>query len=221
MSYVSQKCRTNPVGLSAAILLNGGVIIAIALSPMILVQTRKPPPLSTFNVPFNPLPPDKPIQKDPDAARPLPPIYAPPDPFTRKPDKDDAVETTQNQTGPVETIVNGTGDGNGSIREIIDPIVLPKPVFKAAVRDPKFARSFQPAYPPGKLQREIEGVVKLKILIGTDGRVRQVIILSATDIDFAETTERKALSSWRFTPATRDGAAVEDWQTLTVRFDIT
>jgi periplasmic protein TonB len=224
MSYVSENKRANPVGLSAAIAFNGAVIVAIALSPMVVTQIQKAPPIKTFDVDRDPPPPDNPVQKYPDEAQKLPPIYAPTDPFARKPDKDDAVETTQTQTGPIETALNGNGDGDSGatgIREITDPIILPKPIFHAAVRDPKFARSFQPAYPPGKLQREIEGVVKLKILIGSDGRVRQVIILSATDSDFAAATERKALSSWRFTPATRDGVAVEDWQTLTVRFDIT
>ena len=37
---------------------------------------------------------------------------------------------------------------------------------------------------------------------------------------FAKATEKQALKAWRFKPATRDGIAVEDWQTLTVRFDI-
>jgi periplasmic protein TonB len=224
MSYVSENKRANPVGLSAAIAFNGAVVVAIALSPMVVTQIRKAPSIHTFDVPLDPPPPVDPVQKDLDQAQKLPPIYTPLDPFARKPAKDDAVETTQTPTGPFETALNGTGEGSEGateIREIVDPIILPKPIFHAAVRDPKFARSFQPAYPPGKLQREIEGVVKLKILIGSDGRVRQVIILSASDSDFAAATERKALSSWRFTPATRDGVAVEDWQTLTVRFDIT
>jgi periplasmic protein TonB len=47
-----------------------------------------------------------------------------------------------------------------------------------------------------------------------------VQILKASDSDFAKATEKQALNSWRFKPATRDGVPVEDWQTLTVRFDI-
>jgi protein TonB len=225
MSYVSQNNRPNPLGLSAAIAFNGTVIVAIALSPMVVTQIQKNPPVKTFDVRRDPPPPpDKVIEQDSVEARKLPPVYTPPDPFARKADKDDALSTTQEDNGPIEFALGGNGEdstGTRGIREITDPIEIPKPVFRSAVRDPKFARSFQPPYPPGKLQREIEGIVKLKVLIGTDGRVRQVVILSATDSDFAEATERKALSAWRFTPATRDGVPVEDWQTLTVRFDIT
>ncbi len=225
MSYVSQSNRPNPLGLSAAIAFNGAVIVAIALSPMVVTSIKERPPIKTFDVPPDrPPPPDDPVQPEQTEARQLPPVYTPPDPFARKPDKEDPIRTTDEATGPIKTALNGSGEsdsGTGGIREIADPVEIPKPVFKAAVRDPKYARAFQPPYPPGKLQREIEGVVKLKVLIGTDGRVRQVVILSATDPDFAEATERKALSSWRFTPATRDGVPVEDWQVLSVRFDIT
>jgi periplasmic protein TonB len=70
------------------------------------------------------------------------------------------------------------------------------------------------------LRLEIEGSVTVRVLIGTDGRVRQVQVVRATDPEFAKATERQALRAWRFKPATRDGVPVEDWQTLTVRFDI-
>ena len=70
------------------------------------------------------------------------------------------------------------------------------------------------------LQLEIEGTVTIRVLIGTDGRVRQAQVLSATELDFARATERQAMKAWRFKPATRGGELVEDWQTLTVRFDI-
>ena len=72
----------------------------------------------------------------------------------------------------------------------------------------------------GLLQREIEGKVTIRVLVETDGRVRQASVLSATHADFGKAAEWQALNEWRFKPATRDGKPVEDWQTLTVRFDI-
>ena len=51
---------------------------------------------------------------------------------------------------------------------------------------------------------------KLRILVGTDGRVRQVQILNATDPDFARATEKQALKAWRFKPATRDGVGLAE-----------
>ena len=62
-------------------------------------------------------------------------------------------------------------------------------VFKAALRDPRFARDFQPDYPVGKLRLEIEGNATVRVLVGTDGRVLQVQIVKASDDDFARATD--------------------------------
>lgn len=59
------------------------------------------------------------------------------------------------------------------------------------------------------------------MLIGTDGRVKQVERVSAASEAFWQATERQALSRWRFRPALRDGVAVESWRTMTVRFEMT
>ena len=118
---------------------------------------------------------------------------------------------------PSEPAAGGDDEAGSTLGNIPK---VPTPIFKAALRDPRFAKAFQPEYPVGKLRLEIEGSVTVRILVGTDGRVRQVQILNATDPDFARATEKQALKAWRFKPATRDGVPVEDWQTLTVRFDI-
>ena len=156
---------------------------------------------------------DKPID-EPET----PPIFAPkPEIEILQPPKPGPT-VTESETGT--TILNGGGGddgGTGTIRQLPEP---PMPVFKAALRDPRFARDLQPDYPVGKLRLEIEGSATVRVLVGTDGRVRQVQVVRASDADFAKATERQALRSWRFKPATRDGVPVEDWQTLTVRFDI-
>ncbi|MBA2920969.1 TonB family protein [Sphingomonas sp. MAH-20] len=66
----------------------------------------------------------------------------------------------------------------------------------------------------------VEGITVVKVLIGTDGRVKQVAIVSTDDPLFADATERQALRRWRFRPATRDGIAVESWKQMTVRFEL-
>lgn len=58
----------------------------------------------------------------------------------------------------------------------------------------------------------------MKVLVGIDGRVKAVELVSADDPGFAEATRRQALRHWRFRPATRDGVPVESWRTMTVRF---
>ena len=151
-------------------------------------------------------------------ARELPPIFVV-KPVTEALKNEVEIKTSADEqiTG---TIMDDAGGGDDDMTEIVREIVRPTPVFKAAERDARFARSFQPDYPLGMLRQEIEGSVTVRVLVGTDGRVRQVQIIRATDPNFARSTERQALKAWRFKPATRDGQPVEDWQTLTVRFDI-
>ncbi len=216
MSYASENRRGSPLGMGAAIFINGSIILAVALSPLVVHPPKRDKGLEGGSITLQPQPEPE-VEKPKDSPE-TPPIFAPkPQVQTQTPPKPGPTTT---ETETATTVLNGGGgddEGAGTIRQIPE---LPKPVFKSALRDPRFARDFQPDYPVGKLRLEIEGSVKVRVLVGTDGRVRQVQILEASDRDFAKATERQALKAWRFKPATRDGIPVEDWQTLTVRFDI-
>ncbi len=216
MSYASEQKRTSATGMAAAILLNGSIILAVALSPMV-AEPRLPGGIIIGEaIPLDP--PREPKPDEQKEARVLPPIFVV-KPMTKALDNKVEIKTSADEqiTGQ---IMDGAGGGDDDMTEIVREIVRPTPVFKAAERDARFARSFQPDYPLGMLRQEIEGSVTVRVLVGTDGRVRQVQIIRATDPDFARSTERQALKAWRFKPASRDGQPVEDWQTLTVRFDI-
>jgi periplasmic protein TonB len=217
MSYVSEKKRGDPLGMGAAILLNGSIILAVALSPLVVAPQKARDPFAGRSIELKP--PPKPIDEVQQDTKKLPPIFVPKPIAETIIDKGPPVTTTgEAQTGEM-VIANGGGDDDvaSTIRDLPRP---PTPIFRTAQRDARFARSFQPEYPVGMLRQEIEGSVTVRVLIGTDGKVRQVQVLTATDPDFAKATERQALKAWRFKPATRDGIPVEDWQTLTVRFDI-
>ena len=214
MSYSDQKKHGNPATLAAAIALNGSIILAVALSPVVadhIARTGIP----IVSIPVDPVPPpDKPDPKTDAAPQTRSSSSAPVTPDV--PANTDPIGPTASSDS-LDGAALGGGDVGGAALPPIDP---PKPIFHKAERDPRFARNFQPDYPAGLLQKEIEGSVKIKVLIGADGRVRQAIVLSASHPDFGKATERQALREWRFKPATRDGVAVEDWQTLTVTFTI-
>lgn len=216
MSYASETKRASPAGMSAAILINGSIILAVALSPLVVEPPKPRDPFAGRSIELTP-PPKAKEEEEKQEARKLPPIFVP-KPLNDFVDKKTPV-TTSNEEQETTTVIDG-GGGDDMTEIVRDIIKQPTPIFKAALRDPKFAKSFQPDYPVGMLQREIEGTVTIRVLIGVDGRVRQVQILSATTPDFAKATERQALKAWRFKPATRGAEAVEDWKTLTVRFDI-
>lgn len=216
MSYTSEAKRASPMGMGAAVLVNGSIILAVALSPLVVQPPKPRDPFTGRSIELAPPPEPKKEQKQ--EARELPPIFVP-KPINDFVDKKPPVTTT-NEEQKTTTVLDGGGGDDDTTAIVRDVIKPPLPHFKAALRDPKFARSFQPDYPVGLLRREIEGSVTVRVLVGTDGRVRQVQIMRATDPDFAKATERQAMTAWRFKPATRDGTPVEDWQTLTVRFDI-
>jgi periplasmic protein TonB len=94
------------------------------------------------------------------------------------------------------------------------------PALVAAAQDPRYLKDFQPAYPAAELRAQRDGIVKIRVLIGTDGRVKAAEPVSATSDAFFEATRRQALSKWRFKPASRGGVPEESWKTLSVRFEI-
>ncbi len=222
MSYVTQKQGANPAGLFAAILINGGVVAAAFFTSMAIAPTFKEPRIRTFDVPVDKPPPEVVKKTEPKVELQKPDLIYAEKPLVNVPQKPLDQVSTSNEIKniPLATDPEGVKVAiNTGVKDVIERVIPPS-IFKAAERDPKFARNFQPDYPVGLLQREIEGKVTIKVLVGADGRVRQASVLSATHADFGKATERKALNEWRFKPATRDGKPVEDWQTLTVRFNI-
>ena len=61
---------------------------------------------------------------------------------------------------------------------------------------------------------------RVRVLIGSDGKVKQVELVSTDSPGFFDATKRRALANWRFKPATRGGVAEESWKEMTVRFEI-
>lgn len=125
------------------------------------------------------------------------------------------------ETGPLDfgdvTVDPGLGNGGGVVRPVDPP---PVPLFRAATRDPRFARSFQPSYPPALERQEIEGRCPVSVTIAPSGRVSAVRDVGCAHELFFSSTQRQAMANWRFRPATRDGVPVESTETLTVTFRI-
>ena len=120
----------------------------------------------------------------------------------------------QLDTPPNETFTTGSGSDVGTVI----PQPVPVPVLRDPTLDPRYRDAFQPAYPSDMRLGEREGRVVVRVLIGADGRVKDVQQISATSPSFFESTRKQALSKWRFKPGTRDGVAIEAWQTIAVRF---
>ncbi|HEX4695158.1 TonB family protein [Sphingomonas sp.] len=94
----------------------------------------------------------------------------------------------------------------------------PPAVMVNAEYDPRYAYALQPTYPTSEIRAGNSGRVVLRVLIGPDGRVKQVERVSAASDAFFAAAEHQALTRWRFKPATRDGVAIEQWKTMSLSF---
>lgn len=210
--------RLKPGSLAVAIAINGAVLAALIYSAPEEFRTIIDKGLVTRNIP---VPKDPPPEEQPRPKR-----AAQPSPKPQIDQPETIVEHTATDpgpilfTGPVVEVgpVEGTGTGNGNGVAIEAP--PPPPVFVDPVLDQRYAGSFQPTYPTDERRADREGSVVVRVLIGIDGRVKQVEQVRATSDSFFKATMRRALEAWRFKPGTRNGVPVERWRQITVSFHL-
>ncbi|MCD2323603.1 energy transducer TonB [Sphingomonas sp. IC-56] len=217
--YTPPKSRT--VSFGAAFLINGAIIAGLMFSaPHIgLIEPEKV--LETENIPLPPVPPPEPPKPQPKledpvvSQAPLPYIPPPIAPQPTQPVIEGSAELPRDLPPPLP--VPNPGPTTILPAETPRPVLLP---LIGATQDPRYAGDFQPEYPSGELRAQRDGVVVVRIRIGTDGRVKEVHQVSATSPAFFEATRRQALSKWRFKPATRGDVPQESWKQITARFQI-
>ncbi|MBX9795401.1 energy transducer TonB [Sphingomonas sp.] len=211
--------RPDGLLLAAAVTLGAVSTIMLVAPDLVPVDVLKRAPTVIIFTPLDPPPPPKPQPQPRHKADPAPRETRTtiPDPIVRPPvDTGPAIGTTNvNPLPPPLGTGQGMGDGSG-----VKP-VPPPPVLVGPEIDPKYAGAFQPVYPSTRLREGVAGLVTVRVLIGTDGRVKALEPVGSNDADFLEATRRRAFSHWRFRPATRDGVPYETWKQMRVRFDLT
>lgn len=218
MSYVSVYKNKTPrsKGLILAGTVHAAIIAGVIAMPGIEIPERLNGPFIAVHVP-KPQPPEPVIEDKPDDIKIAP--------QTRQAARDrPIVDPFPIRVNPVQNYADSgfsTGsEGTGSEIPFDTIKITPDPVTVGARLDISYAEQFQPAYPPGQLRLEREGEVSVRVLIGSDGRVKQIELIDSPHVDFWTATRKQALKKWRFTPATRDGKPFESWMTLKVRFEI-
>jgi TonB family protein len=100
-----------------------------------------------------------------------------------------------------------------SVRE--GDLVTPGP----GVTPPRIISRNPPAYPSRARSMRLEGVVEVQALIGIDGSVEEVRVVSVTQkgVGFEEAT-RNAVMKWQYEPATKMGVKVRTWLTIRMPF---
>lgn len=77
-----------------------------------------------------------------------------------------------------------------------------------------------PRYPAEAVASRTSGKVVMKILVGADGSVRDVVVEESVPAGVFDAVAVEAAHKWRFNPATRDGEPVEAWMRVPVEFEI-
>ena len=209
--YAPKPLNKGSLTLSTSIV--GGLVAAAMLSPTIIQHVVPDKVLKGYSVPPPAPPPPPPTLKpEPPRANPIETQVVRTDPIVpvRPAEVDFTTTAVPGLPPPLDF-----GNGDALTLRPVDP---PKsaPVLTGAQPDARV--DFQPLYPSEERRTGREGVVTLRVLIGVDGRVREVERVAAASDAFWRVTQERALGKWRFKPATRDGVPYESWKTMTVRF---
>ncbi|QCB41210.1 TonB family protein [Sphingomonas sp. PAMC26645] len=216
--YADRLNRTggfNPGSLGVALAINCAVIGALFFAAPNVLPFVPDKPLVTY-VPYTPPPPPEPVPPADPLVRQQPrPAPRPDAPITVVQIPQTGGFTVAPDPLPYTLPIGVEGTGTGTVA--VDPPKLP-PLFVQPGIDPRYAAEFQPSYPSEERRAEREGRVVVRVLVGIDGRVKQVERVSATTDAFYRATLDRALAKWRFKPATRDGVPVEAWRSMALTF---
>ena len=88
------------------------------------------------------------------------------------------------------------------------------------IRPPKKLKDVRPIYPPAMRDAGFEGVVPMEALIGVDGGVTSVRVISAQVHPELAKAAVDAVRQWRFSPTLLNGVAIEVSMTVAVQFSL-
>jgi protein TonB len=98
----------------------------------------------------------------------------------------------------------------GDLVELGGDVVPPEPIY-----------SPNPTYPPLAARQRISGTVSLDVLVGENGTVQDIKVLSGIKPDFGlDAAAAAAVRTWRFKPATKGGVRVKVRITQRIRFKL-
>lgn len=196
-------------------------VIEPAQTPL-MARIMSSAPTTQVNSPAAPMPLPKPVAVPLPIAKPEP-IVTPPKPVViAKPKpkvaikKPSLTKVTPAVITPVLIKMAPTvapTQAAPSVQSVVPAPVRTRPLVKANA-------CAKPRYPRASLRANEAGIVKLKFLVGADGRVIESKIERSSGYARLDEAAREALSLCSFKPATLDGRAVPDWALLQYEWKI-
>jgi protein TonB len=77
-----------------------------------------------------------------------------------------------------------------------------------------------PVYPSASRKLKEEGVVLLEILVKADGSIGEMRLKKSSGYSRLDDSAMRAVKNWHFSPATRDGEAIDYWYELPIEFSL-
>lgn len=210
--------RFNAGSLATSLAITGAMIAGLIFSSPTITRGPGETRLRIENIPLPAPPPPEPPKPMPKAqAAPAQPRPTAPLPQVKLPTTADPIRFELPPVQPLPPM--GTGIGTDPLPlPTSSPTIAAEPALVEPAVDPRYADALQPAYPAEERRAGREARITVRVLIGMDGRVKQIEPVGAAPDSFFQSTRRQALARWRFRPGTRGGIPVEAWRTMTVRF---
>jgi protein TonB len=194
---------------------------APAASPIFQVSMQRlppPPPRATEPRPADAPPPTGAVKDRPRQTRPVPilvdtPTANPVPPDTQVKPYEIGDELLPGEPGPpMPEGVEGTEE----------PLYADAaPVEETPVHwNLKLTEMKPPVYPPRCLRMGIEGRVKVRVLVGENGRPQEVTVGESSGEAALDQAAMDAVREWRFEPAKRNGVPVRAWAVVPVEFKL-
>jgi protein TonB len=209
-------------GISGLFLTNPRPELSAALAPVFQVSLEKLPPLE---LPPS-LEPDTPpeaanvqdlSQAPPKKTRPVPilvdtPVTNPVPPDTQVKQYELGDELLEGEPGPPSppgAVAGGTGDA----------IALPANEVPV-VQKIELVSMTPPVYPPRCLRLGLEGVVRVRVLVGENGRPQEVTLAKSSGESSMDDAAMNAVREWVFKPVMRDGMPARAWVVVPIEFKL-
>lgn len=120
---------------------------------------------------------------------------------------DELLEGEPGPPSPPDAVIGGTA---------LDPASHEPPlVSNLSLRHMK-----PPVYPPRCLRMGTEGVVKVRVLVGENGKPQEITISKSSGDSALDRAALEAIEDWEFNPATRDGQPIRAWVIVPVAFTL-
>ena len=84
--------------------------------------------------------------------------------------------------------------------------------------DADYLHNPKPKYPAFSISRNEQGTVRLSVLVGVDGRAKEVKIKASSGYERLDRAARDAVLGWTFVPGKRAGVPEEMWYELPMPF---